>query len=216
MPIFLGCTDSAARTCYALNMKRFAAVAAMAVMAAACGSDGTSPGAGISELFSSGLAPCRNTGDLIVIGDILTTGQPTLNYQPSADIAQVVEQSDVAVRGFIDSAVRSRSYTSFDVSGVEVLAGSADVVVDGFGFEARWVERNEPDPLREPVQFSNLEFVAILNKSAAVPGGYTPAIEGFVLNCEGATGAARSVMVETPPGSTGLPLGEFADLVAGS
>ncbi len=125
------------------------------------------------------------------------------------------DQSDVAVWGFLVSAVRSGSYTSFDVFGVVVLAGSA-VVVDGFGFEARWVERNEADPLREPVQFSNLEFVAILNESAAVPGGYTPAIGGFVLNCQGVTGAARSVMVETPPGSTGLPLGEFADLVAGS
>lgn len=199
-------------------MKRFPSVAAMALVVAACGSDAAPSDGGSSELFPSGLAPCLYTSDLLAIDALLSTGQPTLDYQPSPDIAQVVEQSDVAVRGLIDSAVRSggESYTSFDVSSVEVLAGDAVADVDRFGFEARWVERNNPDPLGEPIRFSDLEFVAILNKSGATPGGYTPAIEGFVVSCAGASQAARSVMVETPPGSSGRSLGEFAKLVAGS
>lgn len=199
-------------------MKQLLAIVLMAAAVAACGSERALPDAGDLESLPPVPTPCTSFDDLDAIVTLLRTGQPTYDYQPAANIAQLIEESDVAVKGAINSAVRTkageRSHTTLNISDAEVLAGSA-ADIDRFGLVAEWPSGQEPDPLLEPVQFSDLEFVAILNESAPAPGGYEPAVEGLIVSCTGTPVATMSI-IQPPPGSNGIPLGEFADLVAES
>ncbi len=157
---------------------------------------------------------CASADDLDEIVALLRSGQPTYDYQPAADLAELVGWADLSVTGSIDSAVRrgggDSSYLALTVSDVEVLAGAGDV--SEFGSMAFWASGQGPDPLLDNVNFEQLRFVAMLDQFPAAPGGYAPYVEGLVLGCESDTIPVRS-LAEPPPNADDLSLSELAELV---
>ncbi len=182
-------------------------------------SDGESPSTPpSSEAPIPGTDPhpmgCSSIEDLDKIVDLLRSGQPTYDYQPAADLAELVSWADLAVTGSIDAAVRAGrgddSYLAVSVSDVEVLAGAGDV--SEFGSMAFWASGQGPDPLLDTATFERLRFVAMLDRFPEAPGGYAPLVEGLVLGCEDDAIPVRS-LAEPPPHADDHSLSELADLI---
>lgn len=204
-------------------VKSVAGFVALLLVVGACGSqEGSSdsettpstPSEASSQTAESESTTCASAEDLDEIITLLRSGQPTFDYQPAADVAELVGWADLSVAGSIDSVVREvdtdSSSTTLTVSDVEVLAGDGDVTQ--FGPMALWAAGQGPDPLSDDVQFSGLRFVAMLDQFPTAPGGYAPYVEGLVLGCEDDKVPVRS-LAEPPPDADDLSLSELAEVV---
>jgi len=156
---------------------------------------------------------CSRPEELNAILVLLRSGQPTYDYQPAQDLAQLVGWTDVSISGSIDSAIRTseNSYTVLSVSNVEVLAGSGDV--DEFASSSLWASGHGPDPLADDVEFAGLRFVALLGADPDAPGGWQPyAVEGLMIGCDDDV-AVGSLAGGVPSYLTALSLDEIADAI---
>lgn len=148
---------------------------------------------------------CADASDLDAIVDLLRSGLPTYDYQPAADLEELVARNDVLVRAELSSAVRADGsapadlgdlgLTTVTLSSARVLSGDPSAVVAWFETASQWAVRGEDDPLADPVRFDGLEVIAFLTEHDGVPSGWTPDIEGWFVACGG--GPARGV-IETP------------------
>ncbi|BAN03044.1 hypothetical protein [Ilumatobacter coccineus] len=139
---------------------------------------------------------CSNASELAEIGQLLRSGQPTYDYQPARDVAQLVEWSDVVVAGDLVSARRTsaangETYTSIEVANVEVLAGVG--TVERIGSPSLWAEGLGDDPLADTVVFEGVRFIAFLDAFPAAPGGWAPYVGGIGFGCAGTRGEASPV-----------------------
>ncbi len=139
----------------------------------------TTDGAGANE--------CTDESDLDAIVQLLSSGLPTYDYQPAADLDALIGQNDVVVRGEITNAVRADgsldSYMSISISATSVLTGEATAAIEGFGTWSQWPEGAGPDPLIDPVTFDGLGVIAFLSADDAAPFGWRPDIEGLIVAC---------------------------------
>ncbi len=168
------------------------------------GDDGATPidqpGTGVADMTG-----CADESELDTIVEILRSGLPLYDYQPAADLDELVGQNDVVVRARLTRAARDAGpapadlgdlgLTTVSLSSVDVLSGDLSTVVDGFETASQWAVRDQSDPLAEPVTFDRLEVIAFLSMHNDVPSGWTPDIEGWFVACDG--GPARGV-IETP------------------
>lgn len=157
---------------------------------------------------------CASVEDLNEITELLRSGQPTYDYQPASDTAELVGWADISIAGSVDSAVRefvgANSYTTLTVSDVDVLAGNGAVV--RLGALSVWADGQGADPLADDVSFSGLRFVAMLDQFPSAPGGYVPYVEGLVFGCESDDAPIRP-LAQFPPDSNDLSLSELAENV---
>lgn|GEM_PF-2438999 len=191
-------------------------VSACGLQEASSDSETTSstPSEAAPQAAESDLIECENAADLDEIVALLRSGQRTYDYQPAADLAELVDWADLSVAGSIDSAVREvsgdSSFMTLTVSDVEVLAGDGDITQ--FAAMALWASGQGPDPLINAVKFTGLRFVALLDQFPTAPGGYAPYVKGFVLECGDDKVPVRS-LAELPPNAEDLSLSKLAELV---
>lgn len=150
----------------------------------------------VDEGVPASILPCANGAELSEIGELLRSGQPTYDYQPARDVAQLVDWADVVVAGDLVSAQRTATangmgYTSIEVANVEVLAGTG--TVGRIGSPSDWAQGQGDDPLAETVEFDGVRFVAFLEAFPAAPGGWAPYVEGFGFGCAADPGADSPV-----------------------
>jgi hypothetical protein len=135
------------------------------------------------------------------------------DYQPARDVEQLIEWSDVVITGDLVSAVRTATptgmgLTEFEVAEVEVLAGEG--AVGAIVSPSDWALGQGVDPLLDRVSLDGVRFVSFLRPSPAVPGRWTPFVDGMVVGCDG---------LATPPGGLGPnpvePLGALPPGVLG-
>lgn len=156
---------------------------------------------------------CSSPDEFDEILALLRTGQPTYDYQPAQDLAELVGWTEVSISGSIDTAVRTpdNSYTVLSVSGVDVLAGSGEV--DELKLSSLWASGQGPDPLADAVEFDGLRFVALLGADPDAPGGWQPyGAEGLVLGCDD-DGVAVDSLAGVAPYLAGLSLEEIAEAI---
>lgn len=149
--------------------------------------------------------PCADESHLGTIVDLLASGLPLFDYQPAADVAELVGRNDVVVRARLTRVARDAGpaptdlgdlgLTTLTLSSVAVLSGDPSVVAEGFETASHWAVRDQADPLGEPVRFDQLEVIAFLSAHDDLPSGWSPDIEGWFVACNG--GPARGV-IETP------------------
>ncbi len=160
---------------------------------------------------------CVSETELREIGDLFRSGQPTYDYTPASDVAELVEQSTVVVTGTIATVQRQRggseTYTVFDVDDVEVLAGAGDV--ESFVTSSVWPVLDEPDPLGDPIGLDGVGFVAFLVpfELNSAPGRWHPSVDGFAFGC---VGLPANSLAGLPPDAQGLTVDEVRALVGSS
>jgi hypothetical protein len=176
--------------------------------------EGTSVAGGLEVIPAiDDVLGCSTPAELNEIFLLLRSGQPTYDYQPALDLAQLVGWTDVSVSGSIDSAVRTtdNSYTVLSVSNVEVLSGSG--YVGEFSSSSLWASGQGPDPIADEVKFDDLRFVALLSADPDAPGGWQPyAVEGLLVGCDDDSSAVGS-LASVPSYLAGLSLDEIADAI---
>ena len=140
-----------------------------------------------TESFAPSSRECVSESDLGAIGEMFRTGQPTYDYTPARDVAELVEKSAVVVTGTIAGVQRQQggreTYTVFDVEDVEVLAGAGQV--ESFVTSSLWAFLDEPDPLADRIELDGVRFVAFLEPLDlnSAPSRWQPDVEGFAFGC---------------------------------
>ncbi len=178
----------------------------------------TSSTAGTQSLTTVPPAPsmmdCGSQTVLGEIGDLFRSGQPTYDYTPARDVADLVERSAVVVTGTIAAVQRQQggleTYTVFDVEDVEVLAGSDEV--ESFVTNSVWPFLDEPDPLGERVALDGVRFVAFLLPLDlnSAPSRWQPNVDGFAFGCDGVRAESLAGL---PPDAAGLTVEAIVDQV---
>jgi hypothetical protein len=170
-----------------------------------------------TEPFAPASAECASESDLGAIGDLFRTGQPTYDYTPARDVAELIEKSAVVVTGTIAGVQRQQggreTYTVFDVEDVEVLAGSGEV--ESFVTSSVWPFLDEPDPLADRIELDGVRFVAFLEPLGlnSAPSRWQPNVEGFAFGCGDLPAESPAGL---PPDAQGLPVDGVVELVESS
>lgn len=156
---------------------------------------------------------CVSATDLDEIVALLQTGQPTYDYQPAKDLAELGRWAGLAMTGTVDAAVRASrtgtAATTFTVSDVEVFAGIGDV--EEFESASLWAAGQGPDPLAETVTFSGLRFVGFFGDSSGGAPRWVPYVDGLVFGCDSDNSALLPLGV-APPQSDGEPFNDFVEI----
>lgn len=174
-------------------------------------------------LVAAGCAGPVETGDSPVFGDcedsqelvdLLQTGLPMFDFEPSPDLATLIERSDLVVTGSLNMAVREEVSESVEESWTRI-AGEAQVLhasdeafteqflPDPFFVVPSFWPSSDPDPLGEPVVFENgtNRFIAFL--VARAPGEpFELLVEGLHVACNSDEGALP-VIADLPPDVSG-------------
>ena len=170
-----------------------------------------------TEPFAPASVECVSESDLGPIGDLFRTGQPTYDYTPARDVAELVEKSAVVVTGTVAGVQRQQggreTYTVFDVEDVEVLAGSGEV--ESFVTSSLWALLDEPDPLADRIELDGVRFVAFLESLGlnSAPSRWRPDVEGFAFGCGD---LPTESLVGLPPDARGLTVDGIVELVESS
>ncbi len=199
-----------------------------ALLLSGCGSastvetDAAGPGTSTGQTMS-----CTDGAE--PIAELLRSGLPMYDYDPAADLTELIFGSDVVVAGTLASAIRvegptdteelepiETQLTQLEASEFEVLwavdEASADMV-EVFGTESWWADSGSVDPLAAGVTFANAEvgYVAFLHVGDFWPLP-TVGVQGFVIGCGGES--ANPVIEPLPPDVSGLSVGELADRIS--
>jgi len=169
-----------------------------------CGS-ATTISSGAAGLASQDFSVCDDTDVLVAL---LRTGLPTYDYDPSSDLATLIDNSDVVVAGVLASAVRDGETTLLRAAEASVLSATDDASADRFNathsfvIDSVWASA-EPDPLGAEVAFEpeRTRFIAFLNADGAA-GRFAVAVEGLHVSC-GDPEPAKSVIAELPSETSG-------------
>lgn len=178
-----------------------------------------SPSTGVptTKPFAPASVECVSESDLGAIGEVFRTGQPTYDYTPARDVAELVEKSAVVVTGRIAGVQRQQggleTYTVFDVEDVEVLAGAGQV--ESFVTSSLWAFLDQPDPLADRIELDGVGFVAFLAPLDlnSAPSRWQPDVEGFAFGCGDLTAESLAGL---PPDARWLTVDGVVELVESS
>ena len=154
---------------------------------------------------------CEDSQELV---DLLQTGLPMFDFEPSPDLATLIERSDLVVTGSLNMAVREEVSESVEESWTRI-AGEAQVLhasdeafteqflPDPFFVVPSFWPSSDPDPLGNPVVFENgtNRFIGFL--VARAPGEpFELLVEGLHVACNGEEDALP-VIADLPPDVSG-------------
>jgi hypothetical protein len=150
---------------------------------------------------------CAGESDLDAIAELLSSGLPVYDYQPAADLTELIDRNDVVIRAEITSAVHidganddytaaNDGDTAISIGAPTLLIGETTETIEGFATSAQWPEGAGPDPLADSVAFDGLDVIAFLTARDEAPFGWYPDIEGLIIAC--GDGPATS-MIEAAP-----------------
>ena len=80
---------------------------------------------------------------------------------------------------------------------------------------SHWAYRDEPDPLSDPINLTDVSFVAFLWSSVTSPIGYEVDVQGLFVSCVGSAGPAINIIEPLPDDAAGLSIDELIDEVNG-
>ena len=169
--------------------KRVCLLLVFALLAAACGSQQGSTNSGGEP--TSG---CDNTAQLV---DLLASGSPTFDFDPSPDLETLVERSDLIIEGTLQSAVRVGIGDVQFESGTrigavaDVLFGSNPafesefLASESFFVSSAWPDGAGDDPLGSLVDFESTDtrFVAFLFATGLTEAPFATLVEGLHVSC---------------------------------
>ena len=179
---------------------------ALLVLFVAAGCAGT-----VETSDSPTFGDCDNSEELV---DLLQTGLPIFDFDPSPDLATLIERSDLVVTGSLYTAVREE-VTEYDEESWTRIAGEAQVLhasdeafteqflPDPFFVVPSLWPSSDPDPLGNPVVFENgtNRFIGFL--VARAPGEpFELLVEGLHVACNGEEDALP-VIADLPPDVSG-------------
>jgi len=166
--------------------------------------------------------PLRCDSDLDQIVELLQSGQFPSDFQPAADLDDLVLQSDLILTGTLDSFVRDTSAEG--PTGEQIVLQSSDSkvlksdstdqpAVLAFSMATAWANRPEPDPVAEPVLVDDVSFVAFLYRSHTDPNAFVVGPQSLQMACTGSGGPTVSITAPPPTDASRLSLDELAAAV---
>ena len=183
----------------------------------ACGSGDSTAATGSGQGDSQGSRTTLGCDDGVApIRELLRTGIPTYDYDPFTDLPELIAASDEIVSGTLLTAQRVEVEESEDPDGRDMivvqpaeamaLQPDSSFNFEPFTYDAVWAQRDQPDPLADPVSFdpARVRFIAFLWQTDA---GLIPHIQGLALSCDRDL-AAVSVL-DPPPGTEGMTIDEI-------
>lgn len=186
---------------------------------------------GLAMCLALALSACRSdsTGAAAPTGtcderlsnaiELLRMELPTYDYEPAADLEDLVRNSDLVVSGTISSAQRTPAddsggerWTSLAISEANVLFDrrGETPVPDQLGLSSNWPEGTGPDPLAGAVDVGEIRFVSFLQEWEPAPGGFATDVQGLVVGCASSDDASISVIEPMPRDTVGLSIDELA------
>lgn len=227
-----------------MSMRRLATLATVATLVAGCSSDAAStiePGTPAQDTLTSArtdqVAPTNSVNasatltptqslrcdaDLDQIVELLQSGQFPSDFQPAADLDDLVQQSELVLTGTLDSFVRETSARG--PTGEQIVLHSSDskvLTTDStdqpevlsFSMATAWAPRPEPDLLAEPVLVDDVSFVAFLRRSTDDPNAFVVGPQSLQIACTGSDGPTISITAPPPTDASGLSLDELVTAV---
>lgn len=197
-------------------IQRASLAAAAAITMAACGTSTT------AVAPPSQPASCEE--DLAATIDLLQSELPTYDYEPAANLEDLVRNSDLVVAGSIVIAQRAEpatsdsdeSWTSLTIEQPEVLFDFAEPTPPPtkIGLPSFWPEGLGDDPLAEAVELHAVQFIAFVDQWGAAPGGLAIDVQGLAVGCASSEAPATPIVEPLPRELSGLSIDQLRDSVA--
>jgi len=191
----------------------WASLLAVVVLLSSCGSTSPAP----AQVLSCG-------ADRREIVSLLHSGIPTYDYNPAADLADLVQSSDLVVTGTVDNIARvaaddgsgGETVTVISTGDARILAQRDQVdasAMTAFSYASWWADITNRDPLLTPIGTRDVGYVAFLSESSSVPGGFLVRVQGLFVGCLTDTHLVNSIIEPLPSDAGQVTVAELVDAI---
>ncbi|MBN4047596.1 hypothetical protein JYT71_01160 [Acidimicrobiaceae bacterium AH-315-P05] len=154
----------------------------------------------------------------------MQSGLPTYDYNPAADLADLVQSSDVVVTGTVDKIARVAAddgsggsiVTTISTRDTRTLAQRDQVdasTITAFSYTSGWADLTKRDPLLAPISTEDVAYVAFLQELSSVPGGFQVGVQGLFIGCLTDSRRATAIIEPLPIDAGQLSVPELVDAI---